>query len=431
MITGKGIATCLLVSCSIVTTWAQEQSTKWQSEFYGEAHALGRYYLSSSEAADYRWQAETRLNLEGEVSYGPRWKGEAAVLGNLNAQHTQRNRLWVNELSAAYHGKGIFLKAGKQSLRWGDLTGFSASDLANRYDYYDVLDTERERLGLWGVETRLYKGSTELRLRAFLPDNRSRIYLEDNRWVALPSLLPNPQISDGMLPAEHRATITEFNDQIPMLGASFSVELGRLQTRLTWQYGNNDLPISEIAPLPSTDLPIGYEVHLRYEPLQVAALNIGTWLGEWNIWSEVAGVFSKRLERQEIVQDNYTFTSLGIDRFWQFENPEQHLRLMMQAIRVWANPDTPYLPTEIDHIFQSSLVLDTQWQMSYRWQCKLRTVAELTAKGYYLEPQVVYQASPKFKMALNASWLGGRNSSFFGHFKQNSRFSLLISRQLP
>ena len=75
------IATCLLVLLAAFAIQAQDQPTKWQSELSGEAHALGRGYFAEGKGASYQWQAETRLNLEGELSYGTRWKGQATVLG--------------------------------------------------------------------------------------------------------------------------------------------------------------------------------------------------------------------------------------------------------------------------------------------------------------------------------------------------------------
>ncbi len=410
------------------TTVAQEADNNWSTTLHGQARVLSRYYPGQNPADLYRWQGEARAELEGEVSYGKYWKGRAVVIANVNPDERRRNRLWANEAYVYYRQGHYFLKAGKQTVKWGALTGFSDMDLANRYDYYDVLDTEEERLGLWGLEARYSKGRTEFMLRAFHPDNRSRLYLEDNRWVNLPQRMAVP---GGEATMAYEGTASHYQKRLPLLSGSLSTEVGRVQVRGSWLYGNNDIPLSQIQLRTSSTRPVPYQVQLHFEPMMISALNLGTWAGEWNLWAEAAFVDSKRIgETGEITPDQYTFCSLGADRFWTFEHPERHLRLVAQFLQVFPHQSGTYAPTEIDHIFQTALLIDTELQINYNWSAALRAMGEFRAEGFYLEPRLICKAWAPLRAELSGGWLGGSGQSFFGHFKTNSRIALHLIRPI-
>jgi hypothetical protein len=142
-------------------------------------------------------------------------------------------------------------------------------------------------------------------------------------------------------------------------------------------------------------------------------------------------VDSKRIgETGEITPDRYTFCSFGADRFWTFEHPERHLRLVAQFLQVFPHQSGTYAPTEIDHIFQTALLIDTELQINYNWTAALRAVAEFQAEGFYLEPRLICKAWAPLRAELSAGWLGGSGQSFFGHFKTNSRFALHLIRPI-
>jgi hypothetical protein len=419
---------CLAIGAGCLVAGAQESSSEWSGSLSSRAQVLSRYYPGQAAAGMYRWQGEGRIELEGEMAYGKYWKGRAVLLANVNPDEQRRTRIWANEAYVYYRRGHYFLKAGKQTVKWGALTGFSALDLANRYDYYDVLDTEEERLGLWGIEGRLSKGRTELRLRAFAPDNRSRLYLQDNRWVNLPHRMPVP---GGEIRMAYEGGSSHYNRRLPLLGATLSTEVGRIQIRGSWLYGNNDIPLNRIQLQGPMVSPVPYTVGLYFEPIMISALNLGTWAGEWNLWAEAAHVRSQRMyEAVSIRPDRYTFCSFGLDRFWAFEHPERQLRLVAQILQVFPHQRVSYGPTEIDHIFQSSLLIDTELQLNYNWSAALRAVGELKAEGYYLQPRLICRTWAPLRVELSGAWLGGATEGFFGHFKYNSRIALHLTRTL-
>lgn len=419
-----GLIIVFWLLCCFNITLAQADSTRlWSSQYSASFYGLTRHYFNNhSDINYYQWQHEARANISAKWNYRQYWQAQLALLGNANAIHERRTRFWVNEAYLQYRKKGIFLRAGKQTIKWGTLTGYSALDLANRYDYYDVLDTDDERLGLWGLEARWRKGQTELQLRTFAPDNRSRLHLLDNRWVHLPQFMPVSNGTTAFVPMNFLGGYANYNKQLPTLGLSVASDLGNWQWRGSWFYGNNDIPLNRVALKTISADGVDYGIQLNYRPMMISALHLSTWLGSWNVWAEAAHVNSERYnEGQALSVDNYTFASIGVDRFWQFNQPEQQLKWIAQFIHVFPNSGTTYTPTEIDHVFQSSFLLDANFQLTYKWKFALRTIADVKVNGYYVAPRITFRLSDQYEMQLSADWLKGSDSSFFGYFKDNSR----------
>ncbi len=427
-----GLTITLWSSCCMNITLAQADSTRlWSSQYSVSFYGLTRYYFNNHPEIDYyQWQNEARANINAKWNYRQHWQAQITLLGNANTLHERRTCAWLNEAYVQYRKKGVFLRAGKQTLKWGTLTGYSALDLANRYDYYDVLDTDKERLGLWGVEARWRKGKTEWQLRTFLPDNRSRLHLSDNRWIHLPQSIPVLDGTTAFLPMNFLGSYANYNKQLPTLGLSIASELGNWQWKGSWFYGNNDIPLNQIAITSAFAREVDYIIRLNYRPMMISTLQFSTWLGSWNIWAEAAHVNSERYnEGQTLSADNYTFTSIGVDRFWQFNQPEQQLKWIAQFIHVFPNTHTTYAPTEIDHVFQSSFLIDADFQLTYKWKLALRTIADVKVKGYYVAPRITFRLSDQCNMQLSADWLSGSNHSFFGYFRDNSRLVFHLNYQ--
>jgi hypothetical protein len=371
---------------AILNFGVQAQNTgenPWKTKMSGEVYSLARYFYQDREASSQSWQVEARGVLHLESSFKETFQGKLTLIGNVNAYTQSRRRLWVNEAFLSYKKGKLFINAGKQIVKWGTLTGFSGFDLANRYDYYDFLDTENERLGLWGIDSRLNLGKTEIQVRLFEPDNRSMLHLEDNRWIDLPESLPNPNLPGEEVPVFYQGSQYSFNSSLPTVGIFLSSRIGAVEVKAKWLSANNDIPISSILLPGNTGSAHDYTVNLDYRPIHIGGLNASTWLGSWNIWSEVAHVESERYDNAgNLSKDPYTFASLGIDRFWQFENPEKQLRLMAQYIKAFTRIDEKYRPDELDHIFQNSILVDLMMQLTYTWKVELRSVADMDTKGF-------------------------------------------------
>lgn len=395
---------------------------KWKTKVSGTVYSLGRFYYNDREESEYNWQAEARGILGLHTSFEEKWQAHVTIMANTNAVVESRNRLWINEAFLGYRKGALFINIGKQTIKWGGLTGYSAIDLVNRYDYYDILDTENERLGMWGMDTRLNFGKSEIQLRAFQSDNRSKLHLQNSRWIDLPNRFPLPNAPGEVLDIFYHGNESTYQQSLPTFGLSFSTEIGAFEFQGKWLSANNDIPISSIYFPGGIENPQDYLLRLDHRPIHIGAVNLSTWLGSWNFWSEIAHVNSERFDNaNNLSKDPYTFFSIGTDRFWQFDNPERHFRLMAQYIKVVSWIEEDYRPTELDHIFQSSILLDAMLQLTYMWRLELRTVSDVVTQGFYLAPSVQFRPSDKLSLKTGSDILTGSSQSFFGNFSHNSR----------
>lgn len=409
--------------------YAQTNDQVWQWTYQANYQLLGRHYWQADIQQPYQQQTELYSKQYLKGRYQQAWQLELNGRAIVNTLHTQRTRLWLNEAYVGYRQGDWYARLGKQVVKWGALTGWSSLDLVNRYDYYDFLDTEKEELGQWGGEIRWSKGMTEIKVLGLLPQQPSRLYLFDNRWVNLPQRLPISEQPPADLPFQPTGIVDSQVTRIPQIGLSLSTELGKVNLRASAYLGSNDIPQTSIRLLAINTNGASYDLFQQYHNIGIGAINATTYLGEWNVWGELSLVRSKRLStpQQTILQnDNYGFVSVGIDRTWSFPNPEQYLQLMAQYIQKMAYNDQHYRATELDHIFNSTVVLQLDWRMNYRWNWAIRGVTDFKQFSNYWRSNWQYQVSPTWQIGLQLDWLTGSHDHLFGYFHHNSRVAIRL-----
>lgn len=417
----------ILLCCLPMMLLAQKakETKPWKTTYQGDISALARFYWNDLPDS-YNSQEELWTSQRVKFTKGSNWTILGDVRGTANSQHLRRTRVWLNEAYISYRKKNWFVKIGKQTIKWGNMTGWSAMDLVNRYDYYDVLETEEEQLGLWGLELRLSQKSNQFRLRILPGQNRSRLHLEDNRWIVLPQEVPHPGIAEEMIPLQQLGTSDTLSRRLPQIGMDYAAEIGRFSTRISGFIGQNDIPQAHIRTMGLQTDHVPYQLDLWYHPIAIASIHLSTYLGDWNVWGEGAYVSSRRFASGDdrLSDDNYGFASLGVDRLWFFEDPEKQLRLLFQYVQSFSNNLGTYAPTEIDHVFRSTFILDLDYRFNYKWNASLRTVADWKTNGYYIQPDLQYRPNDQWQIHLRSDILTGKETGFFGFFEANSRISV-------
>jgi hypothetical protein len=411
---------------------AQEEATSWEWAHSGQMTALGRQYFTQPPGSNYQQQGEVATLQTLRLESGTRWQAQLTAQGVLNNHHAHRQRAWVNEAYLAYRHQAWYVKAGKQIVKWGKLSGWSALDLANRYDYYDFLATDEEQLGMWGLTTRLTQGATVASLSVFPGQDRSRLALTDNRWLNLPQALPHPAQPEVMVPLRQTEISSSRSSNVPQIGWEVSTEVSRFTARIGGYYGQNDIPRSRIQ-LNSFDLQEAtYTLDMKYHPILINTFNLSTYLGEWNVWMEAANVNSKRLANNEarLTDDHYGFLALGTDRLWFFNNPERQLKLLVQYVHAISDKNITYAASELDHVFRKSVLLDVNLRVNYKWAFVLRTVNDWATNGHYLRPGIDFRAHDNFQVRFNADFMLGKPEGFFGLFQNNSRLVIFCKYYL-
>ncbi|MEM1124692.1 MAG: hypothetical protein AAGJ18_29910, partial [Bacteroidota bacterium] len=170
----------LVASCWLLVGAAKAQD--WKIYPANTLQATYGYYFEGLENSN-RTIPEFSSQHELKLQYKTNFTAFTEVRSIVNQHDKQRRRIWLNQGYLAFNKSIFYGKVGKQIVKWGSLTGLSALDLANRYDYYDFIRTDQETLGVWGADAKLNLKKVQFQFRALPFNNTSRLYFNQNRWI--------------------------------------------------------------------------------------------------------------------------------------------------------------------------------------------------------------------------------------------------------
>jgi hypothetical protein len=121
----------------------------------------------------------------------------------------------------------------------------------------------------------------------------------------------------------------------------------------------------------------------------------------------------------------YTF-SVGTDKVFEFEDPEQQCKLLLQYIYSFNTEDITYDADDLNHIFNNAILADVEYRYNYNWSFNLRAALEFDRFGMFLYPSVTRRLNNQFKFLAGVEILRGSNDGFFGFYDENSRLRVAI-----
>jgi len=254
----------------------------------------------------------------------------------------------------------------------------SAMDMINRYDYYDYLSTDKEYLGIWAGKARYNTGPLNWTLQVAESNNRSKLHFDGNRWTRLPNKMMIPQDPINTYSLELGGVNRTSQSSRPQVSLEVDFDIATVSTRLFAFHGSNDIPQRGIHINQIEAQNITYELLLNYHELKMYGIGQSTYLGDWNMWYEVSNIHNQRgLQNAQLEEDNYWNATIGIDRMFTFENPEKSLKWIFQYINILGNDNEATGPTELDYIFDNSILTEFQYTHNYNWKMELRAVIDM------------------------------------------------------
>jgi len=358
-----------------------------------------------------------------KLKYKDRWTFDAVGRMIINVNHERRRRFYANELLVSYRSKKWVAKLGKQVIDWGHHTGVSPLDILNRYDYYDVIDTDDEILGSWSFEYELFFNTTTIKILGIASRQYSRLHIGDNRWGRLPQFIKDSQ-TGNLLPLSRISTNNRFSDRDMNWGIRLSQEINDITLRADYFIGENDIPQRSQKIIKASEQGIEYALNLTYHSIETFQLSATTFIGNWNIWLDYAMISNRRILQREntLSKDNYNVLSLGGDVVFSFENPEKQFQLLLQYMNISADPIQPYVATDIDHIFSNAIISRLLYRWNYKLSTECKTVFDLEKDGYLVSPALTYRVSDSIHLSISSEFMGGDVSGFFGA-ASNSRIN--------
>lgn len=387
-------------------------------------------YFQSLENSN-RTIPEISAQQEFEARYKTKFKTFVALRSVLNTDEKQRRRLWLNQAYLAFNKKNFYGKIGKQIVKWGDLTGWSAMDMANVYDYYDFLRTDDEVLGSWAIDAKLSLKKWQFQLRVIPFKNYSRLYFENNRWIRLPHNFRGP--NDLIFTAEFNELKKESPNSSISYGANVSYENDDFEISFNGYSGTNDIPqrLPQLSVPNLTNKVIPYDIGLMYHRLNIASVTFSKLIGEYSLWSELSYVNNQRVnDVAELSSDNYWGFTVGLDRVFIFENPEKQLKILLQYLKNFTKSDVEYTVNDLDHVLDHALLADATYQFNYKWKIAARSVSNLSSFSQNISTSLNYKVTDQFNLSCQADFLFGQADHFFGYYQDNSRLFITLKYHL-
>ena len=377
--------------------------------------------LSDKEDSQNEWKTNIELNYRFNKAI--QFKSSTQI--NLNTVESGRAFIEAREFYLNYRQGKFNTSIGRQIVNWSGLAGWSASDIANTFQYYDFLDTEDEERGHWTLKSTFQQGSVQLSVTVIPFFRVSSLFLENNRWINLPSITQtsNTEIALNYLGANR---IREYDEL--QLGLKFSFRLGESQQTFIAYQGYNDIPvrvlnITDQNPEDGLD----YTLDLIYHKLQYLSWQSEFYLGQWNIWSEANLTESRIWQDDRLAPHVWYNLTLGADRNFEFYDPEKQLNILLQYIYSYNNEGVRYTANDLDHIFNNAFLTRIRYQFNYKLRAELRTAFEFQQEGYYINPKIEYNMLENLKLSAGADILMGSQDSFFGNYQDNSRMRFAVN----
>jgi len=421
----------ILITLTLLCSDSVLSQGRWKLNLDNEIDLTSRYYTKSNDTNLENYQAEMRTFHNLKVKFKSIISFNLSARSVLNINDIDRNRAWMNEAYGTVRLNNLNLKAGKQTIKWGSMTGISALDMLNRYDYYDFLNTDEEYLGIWAGKLSYNTGPLNWTLLLAENKNRSKLHFDGNRWIRMPktTILPQDPNSVYNLELENINNINNFNS--PQISLEVDFDIKNVSTRLFAYRGSNDIPQLSIEINSLEEQRATYDLNLTYHNINIYGIGLSTYLRDWNIWYELSHIQNQQmLSTADLAKDVYWNFTMGVDRMFTFENPEKSIKWIFQYCRILGANDDSYGPTDLDHLFENSLLTELQYTHNYKWKMDLRSVFDIGNKGVYLNPRIKLLVSNQIHLQLSSDILMGSTESFWGHYNDNTRLSFHLQYAL-
>jgi uncharacterized protein DUF1302 len=406
-----------------LTIAASASAQELRATGYAETDQIG--YFETRGDAGHWGRNELLTQIDGVAGFGRPLRLFGSVELRADFADHNRDRVFVEEAYADFRYKSLDLRVGRQIVAWGKTDVVNPTDNLSPRDFTDPLESDDERLAVWGVRPRLQLGDV-LWEGAVVPVFTSSILpFESPRWSPpFPPQIPNPfnpaqsiALTYEVLPTREPAT-TPGNMQY---AAKVSGSARGWDLSASYFHGWEDVPHT------SRELEIGGPgtgaVRITPENLKKQAVggDFATVLGSFTVRGEAAYVDPDPLNGPNHVQ--YV---LGVERTMGDMMAAGGTFLLVQWIHTVLPDDFNPAPLDFNYIFQKSTTVRVQRNLSATAQVVVEGLYEWATEGYYVQPSASYRFGDHVRVEGFVDVLGGEPTSFFGVYEQNKRVQFRV-----
>jgi hypothetical protein len=374
------------------------------------------YFNSQKGKVNSRNEGLLQLNFGSAMSKSTQWKA-IFELREDNSDKS-RNRAWIDELWIKQKLGKLDLTIGKQILAWGTADGFNPVNNINPVDYSDMLDTENERIGAYGIRTQLFFNSADFDFFWAPIASMGKLPNINSRWFPQPTAIGIPMELFAMgLEMKVNEILPEPNLKNGEFGVRFRKRFSIADIGVSYYNGFDHLPEFYID---STQLML---------PTPQLVLN-GVFKRQHVVGSELTVILPYGINlRNEAAlfipaQSNpqlnrFVQVVVGVDR--SFTISSTSYLVILQYIGDFNADGKAYDSYDIRHIFKNTLMANFEINLSNGLSLNAAAITYLNGNGFILRPEINYLTSKGVKLCLRFDLIEGSNNSFFGMYSFNDR----------
>jgi hypothetical protein len=411
----RALGTVFALMIAMVARTASAQELR----FTGFAETDQILYLETRGDAGHGGRSQLLAQADGSATFGRPLRLFGTIELRADFADHGRDRVYVEELYADVRYKALDLRIGRQILAWGKTDLVNPTDHLSPRDFTEPLESDDERLGIWGVRPRLQLGNV-LWEGAIVPVfTGSLLPFDSPRWSPpRPPEIPNPAdptqvipLTYVVMPAREPAT-TFANTQY---AAKVSGTVRGWDLSASYFDGWEDVPHVR-RELTISDTGTGtVQITPEYLSKRAVGADFATVVGSFTVRGEAAYI---QLDQNGPNHFQYV---LGVERtFGDLLSPGGTL-LLVQWVQTVLPADFVAPPLDLNYVFQKATTFRLQRNLSAAARVVVEGLYEWANRGYYVQPAASYRFGDHVRVEGFLDLLGGSSSQFFGFYEQNKR----------
>lgn len=382
------------------------------------------YFDEMPNKVNSRNEGFLQVELHSAKSTATQWKAVAELREDLSDK--SRNRFWLDELWMKQRFGKLDITAGKQLINWGTTDGMNPVNNINPIDYSDLLDTDDERIGVYGLRTQLFLKAFDIDLFWSPVPVTGKLPGLTSRWFPSAEMMgiPAQWLQSG-------ATLA-ISEQTPAL----KLNDGEIALRIRKQFTGFDMALSyfkgyDHLPAYTPDasgmiLPSPQIVLLsEYRRQQVVGAEIALSLPAGIGFRGESALFIP--EKGTVNTDPYLQTVVGFDK--NVAAGSSTLLLIAQYIYDYNTEGNEYKQFDVRHLFKNSIMANAEWSFNNGLSLNIKGVYNINSEDFYFNPEISYTTPGGLKFLASVDLLEGPDASFFGSYTANDRVQCKVVYQ--
>lgn len=379
------------------------------------------YFNEQAHKVNGRNEGFLQVELQSVKGAATQWKAVTELREDLSDNN--RNRIWMDELWVK-HSVGKFdFTAGKQLINWGTTDGMNPVNNINPMDYSDLLDTDDERIGVYGLRTQLFLNAFDIDLFWSPIPVTGKMPQLNSRWF------PSAEMMGIPVPLLQSGASLAINDNQPAM----KVNDGEIAVRIRKQLSGFDLALSYFNGydhLPEYELDASGITSTAPQLILQSAYRRQQVMGLEMMFALPAGIGLRSEsaffipEKGTKASDRYVQTVVGLDK--NVSVGSSSLLLIAQYIGDFNMEGNEYAKFDVRHLFKNSIMANAEWSLNNGWTFNFVGVYNLDSEDFYLKPELSYTTASGIKFMARANILEGPQESFFGSYTANDRLQCKV-----